>query len=241
MSPPIRDGSGNSIGSIRLGDGSEISEVRTGAGDVLFSAIPDSTIHHWPIDAGSGSNLTDEVGNVDATINGASWVNDSDKGSVLDFNSSNNEDVTTDSNVSLDVAGSNGFTISALIKPSFGNTSNTSSGIFRWIDGGNNNWEISWDGGASAWRWGWSNTNPISDTGHSSDIWYSITHTVDTDGNHIGYLNTQQETTGSFGSCVGSSILYIGSRFGSQYWDGRITDVWICDKALSQSELKQFR
>jgi len=37
MSPPIRDGSGDSIGSIRLGDGSEISEVRTGAGDVLFS------------------------------------------------------------------------------------------------------------------------------------------------------------------------------------------------------------
>jgi hypothetical protein len=44
MSPPIRDGSGNDIGAIRLGDGSEISEVRTGAGDVLFSgsAIPDS-------------------------------------------------------------------------------------------------------------------------------------------------------------------------------------------------------
>jgi len=38
MSPPIRDGSGNDIGAIRLGDGSEISEVRTGAGDVLFSA-----------------------------------------------------------------------------------------------------------------------------------------------------------------------------------------------------------
>jgi len=46
MSPPIRDGSGNSIGSIRLGDGSEISEVRTGAGDVLFSAggIPDAPV-----------------------------------------------------------------------------------------------------------------------------------------------------------------------------------------------------
>jgi len=37
MSPPIREGSGDSIGSIRLGDGTEISEVRTGAGDVVFS------------------------------------------------------------------------------------------------------------------------------------------------------------------------------------------------------------
>jgi len=43
MSPPIRDGSGSSIGSIRLGDGTEISEVRTGAGGVLFSgnSVPD--------------------------------------------------------------------------------------------------------------------------------------------------------------------------------------------------------
>jgi len=40
MSPPIRDGSGNSIGSIRLGDGTEISEVRTGAGNLVFSAAP---------------------------------------------------------------------------------------------------------------------------------------------------------------------------------------------------------
>jgi len=40
MSPLIRDGSGSSIGSIRLGDGSEIAEVRTGAGDVLFNAAP---------------------------------------------------------------------------------------------------------------------------------------------------------------------------------------------------------
>jgi WD40 repeat protein len=44
MSPPIRDGSGDSIGSIRLGDGSEISEVRTGAGDVLFSGLGESTL-----------------------------------------------------------------------------------------------------------------------------------------------------------------------------------------------------
>jgi len=46
MSPPIRDGSGSSIGAVRLGDGTEISEVRTGAGDVVFSgsAIPDSEV-----------------------------------------------------------------------------------------------------------------------------------------------------------------------------------------------------
>jgi len=55
MSPPIRDGSGNSIGSIRLGDGSEISEVRTGAGDVLFSGITATQIQR-SVDNDSGTS-----------------------------------------------------------------------------------------------------------------------------------------------------------------------------------------
>jgi len=72
MSPPIRDGSGNDIGSIRLGDGSEISEVRTGAGDVLFSAIPDSVVTQFsPSTYSNGdSTWTDDVGSNDISITG---------------------------------------------------------------------------------------------------------------------------------------------------------------------------
>jgi hypothetical protein len=68
MSPPIRDGSGDSIGSIRLGDGSEISEVRTGAGDVVFSgtAIPDGGLLHG-FDFSSSTPLTNVSGNADLT------------------------------------------------------------------------------------------------------------------------------------------------------------------------------
>jgi len=70
MSPPIRDGSGSSIGSIRLGDGSEIAAVRTGAGDVLFSAtaVPDSVVRHYdPTDesVGQKSAWNDQIGNKD--------------------------------------------------------------------------------------------------------------------------------------------------------------------------------
>jgi len=61
MSPPIRDGSGNDIGAIRLGDGSEISEVRTGAGDVLFSAIPDTVVSR-PADNNSGGGQSKAFG-----------------------------------------------------------------------------------------------------------------------------------------------------------------------------------
>jgi len=72
MSPPIRDGSGSSIGSIRLGDGSEISEVRTGAGDVLFTAIPDSAVflhEDW-----GDSEYENRSGTETATYNGVQGI-----------------------------------------------------------------------------------------------------------------------------------------------------------------------
>jgi hypothetical protein len=72
MSPPIRDGSGSSIGSIRLGDGSEISEVRTGAGDVLFSAgPPDNVIDNFETAAGSPQGIYETGDTLSTYYNGA--------------------------------------------------------------------------------------------------------------------------------------------------------------------------
>jgi len=83
MSPPIRDGSGDSIGSIRLGDGSEIAAVRTGAGDTVFSAGPPNSLLHqyiapsfakpWPDEIGS-ANMTINNGLSTTTINGESFA-----------------------------------------------------------------------------------------------------------------------------------------------------------------------
>jgi len=74
MSPPIRDGSGNSIGSIRLGDGTEISEVRTGAGDVVFSAssLPDSVVAQYDFRKENGTlPVSDQSGNGNGLSNGS--------------------------------------------------------------------------------------------------------------------------------------------------------------------------
>jgi len=82
MSPPIREDSGDSIDSIRLGDGSEISEVRTGAGDVVFSAAPDtsmfqSPIYQWAVqslnlnDGATISSWTDSLAGIQASAVGA--------------------------------------------------------------------------------------------------------------------------------------------------------------------------
>jgi len=75
MSPPIRDGSGNDIGSIRLGDGSEIAEVRTGAGDVLFSAsgVPQQgLLHDWKASNFDGSTWANAVAAVDLSVSSGS-------------------------------------------------------------------------------------------------------------------------------------------------------------------------
>ena len=39
-----------------------------------ISAIPDSAIHHWPIDEGSGGTIEDVIGTHDADVNGPTWV-----------------------------------------------------------------------------------------------------------------------------------------------------------------------
>jgi len=68
MSPPIRDGSGNSIGSIRLGDGSEIAAVRTGAGDVVFGES--GILHGFDF---SSSNPKENIVSGNADLNTGSY------------------------------------------------------------------------------------------------------------------------------------------------------------------------
>jgi len=102
MSPPIRDGSGNDIGAIRLGDGSEISEVRTGAGDVLFSgfSIPDSGVSRFLWE----QNATDEWGSVTTTDNtsvGYSSTKVKEGSYSKEFNGGLNSNVDFSSTLSL--------------------------------------------------------------------------------------------------------------------------------------------
>jgi len=136
MSPPIREGSGNSIGSIRLGDGSEISEVRTGAGDVLFSgsAIPDSALTQhlvawYRFEDGDARDYTNDLDATfadttayDGTINGATHQS---TGGVTDFDNGSNSGVFDFSGDRIDLPSFSSsfmegdvFTISAFFKTS---------------------------------------------------------------------------------------------------------------------------
>ena len=48
--------------------------------------IPDSGVHQWPFDEGSGTTLTDAIGNDDGTLNGGAWTSGTyEGGEAIDF------------------------------------------------------------------------------------------------------------------------------------------------------------
>jgi hypothetical protein len=74
MTPPINI-DGSQVQDITI-DGQSVTEV-TMDGTQVFDAIPDSETwqdNRWPTTAGSGSTLTDDVGSLDGSLGGGSWV-----------------------------------------------------------------------------------------------------------------------------------------------------------------------
>ena len=61
-------------------------------------AIPDSVDYYWPVDEGSGSTLSPDVGDVEITLNGPTWVSDSKYGggSAIQFDGADDWAVLAD-------------------------------------------------------------------------------------------------------------------------------------------------
>jgi hypothetical protein len=238
MSPPIRDGSGNSIGAIRLGDGSEISEVRTGAGDVLFSgsAIPDSVIHHWPMDEGSGSNFADVEGSADVSDFNGTWTsnNDFNGGAAPNFDQS--DDLATASPQTPTE-----FTWAVRIRPDSLGTRE----IFS-IFAHDPTPRLSYNGFNETWEFRDNNGDFInfseSASSFNGNIRYFIA-SLDGSGkalyqydNNKNQINS--ETSNTSDQTYASNTLVIGSETsgGDEYWGGEIDNAYFFDAFLTSSE-----
>ena len=245
MSPPIRDGSGNSIGAIRLGDGSEIAEVRTGAGDVLFSALPDSVVSHWEFeDEATASTATDSESNNDLDIvGGATYTTDSAVGSnAIDFpNGTDSGDRLTVSNSDGDFNSGNGeFAVSMWVK--FRDSTKgalwqvyaTDSSLYRVLNPNR---------GSSSWSF---------DTAGDSNENISYGFPTNTYEHYVFQRNSSDEielyVNGSFKEVIttNSTTLNINGEFhlgyddkGGTEWglDGVLDDVFFFGAALTQSEI----
>jgi hypothetical protein len=235
MSPPIRDGSGSSIGSIRLGDGSEISEVRTGAGDVLFSAIPDSAIHQWKIDESSGTTINDNIATNNGSINGAAWTNGTWVGSyALDFDGSNDE-VALDSSISEFDVNNEKFSFAVTVE--LDDTSNEQM-IFQNVISSNNRLSVQVNSNGN-WSCGmydgsWKSTREKTGGVSSNKVRLG----VGADGSSANlelYLNGTRVDDNSPGSSpvtAGTSTLF-ASEGANKYLNGRLDNALAFDSLLS--------
>ena len=126
-----------------LVDGAEID---------VGAAIPDSAIHQWPFDEGSGESVADSIGDIQGSVNGPTFISDGwEGGSALDFDGGGTDDVTFDSLV--DETGVDS-TFSVAITTDLNNTNDQfiwthrRSGSDRWVlQVVNNSLQfVGWDG-----------------------------------------------------------------------------------------------
>jgi len=260
MSPPIRDGSGNSIGSIRLGDGSEIAEVRTGAGDVVFSAIPDSGgAHQWTTDAGSGTTLEDTGTSstpLDGSINGPDWITGG-KGvgdAYLDYDASQNEyvELGTDSKSELSHIVNNGAgTFAFWINP---DDTTRRTVIANGFDGGSNHFCLRIKSGSLDWFMTASNgsfefrvtagtitTNSWQLVVGVADGSSATAYVADTSDNQVTAVGTDTSTINTNANNLTDNVNIGRTTDGAQdHFNGEIDIGFTDTTSFTKSELDQW-
>jgi len=92
-------------------DGTDVQEITVDGQTVFTSAsIPNSAIHQWPLDEGSGTTIGDEIGTMTGTLTGGTWITGTYyDGNALDLSTSDFIGLTTTS------AGSNSANFSVCI------------------------------------------------------------------------------------------------------------------------------
>jgi len=246
MSPPIRDGSGNSIGSIRLGDGSEIAEVRTGAGDVLFSAgPPDSGVARYTFDNAdtSGGTALDVFNNNDASINGAttgvSGANDTY--TTNEAYSFDGNDDSVDTPVASNYAGAAGFSVAGWVNFDESTTGTLIGGISN--DQGSG-WAAKVDVGNDRLRLTKQAVSNVDLTGVSlsANTFFHVVFVVETDDDVSFYLDGNDKGTVSASQILTTTDdLVIGEDgIGNQFLAGDIDDPRLYSKALTATEVSNL-
>jgi len=252
MSPPIRDGSGSNIGSIRLGDGTEIAEVRTGAGDVLFEAgVPDSVLAQeliawYRFEDGDARDYTNDLDATfadstafDGSINGATFQSTA---GVTDFNTGANSGA-------FDFAGGDEITV-----PEFDLNQGTVMAWFEVDDLNNGNLFaigvdednfLGFDSGSSEFFFRERQSSGTTTIATSETLTTgTYAHLVwSTDGSNLkAWFNGEP-----YGPVSGSENLLF-DEFGSPYnspatrfeLDGRLDDVRVYNRQLTDSEVSNI-
>ena len=196
-------------------------------------AIPDSVVHQWPMDEGSGSTVADNIGDADLTISQAEWGTDTDYVGehYLDFDQGDSEQI--DSNQTN--VGDTGCVVATVWLDNIvsgenrmftHNDTNGDNRIYLMVE------EEEWAWGLAASIDQKTGVSPSTNTNYRFGLnWDEGSYQVFVDGSVIdsgSYSGTLSDTT--------SGEWVFGEEFG-QPLDGRLDNVIFSEEPFSSDEI----
>jgi len=240
MSPPIRDGSGSSIGAIRLGDGTEISEVRTGGGDVVFGAIPDAQnlyADYNPAKQSDATPFVDQAGTAsDLTANGDPTLQSGVFGSNNGIDLDGSGDYYTGASADFGTL-SQPYTIYFV----FQNDSGTGTGESALMNAETEN-EIIWDGRGGKSNWKFRGTNQHT-FGNNTPFYNDIVSVWDGPDSVIEADGSEELSAVDIGSLDLDGFILGQRRDDARRWNGRLGRVLVYDSghdSQTRSDVRSY-
>ncbi len=205
---------------------------------ITTDVVIPSIVGLWKMDEGSGNVVHDATDNHnDGTIHGATWVDDSERGTVLSFDGSNDYLLVSSFNPSQEIGNGNSYTQSVW----FYQNSDTSKqalighmGRFYFINEGSYNFRVGW---------GNQYTNTFTLSTSPVNRWNHLVAVCDASSNTIkvyqdGVLVHTHNYTGN--KTFNAHTMAIGGfAGGSCAFNGLIDEVAIYNRALSPEEIQQ--
>ena len=215
----------------------------------IGSVVPDSGgTHQWNTDEAEGTTLTDAIGELDGTINGATWTSGEGAGDVyLSYDGTDDyTDLGADSRTELTHFTEDGEgTVFAWVNPDFSSDfrSILSSGasdddvgiLFRAIDSNEYQFTLITDGTSASVSGGnlESGWIPVAATADGSTARLFVGESM----TEVGSDTITDSTTNDFTANVNIGRT---TEQDTHYWDGGIDIVWTDNQARTQSFLQSF-
>lgn len=205
-----------------------------------YTGIPDSVVNHWPTDEGSGTVLTDNVGNIDGSISGPAWTSLSDAVGDYYLSYDGSDDLVSLGQDTLNAVYSGDWTFTAFVKPS---STGSYKGVLGHYDGStgtrvemdsNDNLALTYDGVSYV----------PSTLSMAADTWYFIAVRYDSSASVVDFrLNDTEDNGNSLSNPVNSTGAdwTIGFSRSGYFWDGGIDEATFADSYLSDSDIQTLR